>query len=60
MADVSKLEDHFILVTGMEGLKITKGPVGSGRGIKLSFSSLILSFNFVFYASRLPMDFSNA
>jgi hypothetical protein len=41
-------------------LKIAKGLERHGRGIKFSSSSLILSFNFSFLASRMPMELSNA
>jgi hypothetical protein len=57
---VSKIEDPFILVAGMEGQTISKEMERNGRDIKVSSISLILSFNFVFYASRLPMESSNA
>jgi hypothetical protein len=60
MADVSKIEDHFILVVGVEGLNISKGMEINGKGIKVSYSSLILSFNFTLSALRMPMESSNA
>jgi hypothetical protein len=56
MADVSKLEDPFNLVAGVVGLTIVKGMEKSGRGITVYSNSLILYFNFVFFASIPPME----
>jgi hypothetical protein len=50
MDDVSRLEDPFNLVAGLVGLTIVKGLEISGRGIKVSSSSLIICFNLMFYA----------
>jgi len=44
----------------MVGPTIAKWMEQSGRGIKVSSSSLILSFNFVFSPLRPPMESSNA
>jgi hypothetical protein len=58
MDDMSRLEDNFNLTMSVVDLTIDKGLARSGRYIKASSSCLILYFNFVFSASKPPMESS--